>query len=106
MRRTRWLILAMVIGGIVLLLSCGLGAAAMQQGFVTPPDIKLEFGGMRVISGISTLPDCARLLAPGCSSLHPEPTVWIYTVWLLWGGDARLQENTHIFRLFSTHLKR
>ena len=102
--RTFTLLLAGV--SIVLLLSCGLGAAAVQGGAVMPPAIKLEFGGVRVVSNISTLPDCARLLAPGCLSTQPSSVVWIYTLWLLWQRNPGTQESPYVVQLFSTQIKR
>jgi hypothetical protein len=71
------------IGLLVLLLSCSLTALAVEQGQIAPPEIYLDLGRVRLISLTSNLPDCTRLLAPGCGRQNGIPRPRVYTMWLL-----------------------
>jgi hypothetical protein len=70
------------VGCLILALGCGLGAVAVRQGAIRPPEVQLQLGGVRLVGITSHSPDCTRLLVPGCTRLAQIPTVHIYTLWL------------------------
>jgi hypothetical protein len=70
------------VGFVILALGCGLGAVAVRQRVITPPNLSLELGGVRLVGITSLPPECTRLLARGCTRFNQLPTVHIYTLWL------------------------
>jgi hypothetical protein len=82
-RRTwRHAALIVVLACTILVLGCGLGTVAVRQGVLTPPNIHLELGSMRVVGIRSNSPECTRLIIPGCIGLEPANVAHIYTLWL------------------------
>ena len=104
MRLQRTTALIAIVGLLVLLLGCTLGGLAVRTGFVAPPTIQIELGGLRLVSTASTVPDCARLLTPGCASLHPEPTVRTYTLWILTQRQPESWNGPNITQLFQMRI--
>jgi hypothetical protein len=80
----------LAVGCIALALSCGLAAVAVRQGVITPPDISVELGGVRIVGVTTNSPECTQLIALGCIAQNPKSVTRIYTLWLL----ARSEQDT------------
>jgi hypothetical protein len=98
---SRIVMLISTIGLLVSLLSCSLGALAIQQGQIAPPEIYLDLGRMRLISLTSNLPDCTRLLAPGCGRQNGISKLRVYTMWLLVQRERDSWERPELRSLLS-----
>ncbi|GAB4125288.1 MAG: hypothetical protein OHK0050_37290 [Roseiflexaceae bacterium] len=82
-RRRRSLLLGSVFIIVIMVLACGLGGGAVQQGLVEPPELDLMAGDYRLITNMAYIPVCSQLINPGCVVSNPVPPVRIYTIWLL-----------------------
>jgi len=100
-RRVQYVVLIVAVGCVVLAVSCGLGAAAVRQGVITPPKLHLQLGSVRVVGITSNSPDCTRLLAAGCTRLNQIPTVHVYTLWLFVQRKQNSWDQPHVTRLLS-----
>jgi hypothetical protein len=98
-RRPRYAVLILSVGFVLLALGCGLGAVAVRQGVITPPNLSLELGGVRLVGITSNSPDCTQLIAPGCIRPNQAPTVHIYTLWLLVQSQPNSWSQPHINQL-------
>ena len=103
---SRMALAIVTVGLISLLLGCGLGAVAVQQGQIAPPEIYLDMGRMRLISLTSNLPDCTRLLAPGCGRQSEVPKLRVYTLWLLTQRERDSWERPELRSLLSINISR
>ena len=81
-RSWRQAALLIAIACAIFVLGCGLGAVAVRQGVLTPPNVNLELGRMRVVGIRSNSPECTRLIIPGCIGLEPANITHTYTLWL------------------------
>jgi hypothetical protein len=96
--------LILTIGCVALALSCGLGAVAVRQGAVAPPELRLQLGGVRLVGVTSKSPDCTRLRIPGCTPLNQIPTTHIYTLWLFVRSDPNSWDRPAITPLLSLQI--
>ncbi len=103
-RRPRYAVLILSVGFVILALGCGLGAVAARQGVITPPNLSLELGGVRLVGITSNSPDCTRLLTRGCTQLNQIPTVHIYTLWLFVRSQPNSWSQPHINQLLSLQI--
>jgi hypothetical protein len=97
-------LLILAVGCALLALGCGLGAAAVRQGAIVPPDVNIQLGGVRLVGVISQAPDCTRLIVPGCTPLNQVPTSHMYTLWLFVRSDPNSWDRPAITPLFSTQV--
>ena len=79
---------AIALGGLILILSCGLSRVAIQQGFVTGPDVHLHIGSYRLLAYTTRRPLCPpyRGVKPSgiaCSTDSVYAGDQEYVVWLL-----------------------
>ena len=79
---------AIGLGGLILILSCGLSRVAVQQGFVTGPDVHLHLGSYRLVAYTTERPQCPpyRGVQPtglACSTGSVYAGDQQYVVWLL-----------------------
>ena len=106
-RRTwRHAALIVVLACAILVLGCGLGTVAVRQGVLTPPNVNLELGSMRVVGIRSNSPECARLVIPGCIGLEPDNITHIYTLWLLRQNERNSWSQPNITQLLSVRIGR
>src|SRR6266508_3142081 len=105
-RRWRQAALIAVIACALLALGCGLGTVAVRQGVLTPPNINLELGSMRVVGIRSNSPECTRLIIPGCIGLDPVNAPRIYTLWLFQQSARDSWSQPHITQLLSVRMGR
>ena len=103
-RRPRYAVLILSVGFVILALGCGLGAVAVRQRVITPPNLSLELGGVRLVGIISNSPDCTRLLARGCTQLNQIPTVHIYTLWLFVQSEQNSWNRPQITQLLALRI--
>jgi hypothetical protein len=106
-RRTwRHAALIVMVACLALTLSCGLGAVAVRQGVLAPPNINVELGGMRVVGITSNSPECIRLIVPGCVGLTPANVARIYTLWLFWQRERDSWSQPNVTQLLSVRIGR
>jgi hypothetical protein len=106
-RRTwRHAALIIVIACTVLALGCGLGTVAVRQGVLTPPNVNVELGSMRVVGINSNSPECSRLIIPGCIGLEPANVAHIYTLWLFRQNERDSWSQPNITQLLSVRIGR
>jgi hypothetical protein len=106
LRRTwRHAALIVVIGCTILALGCGLGGVAVRQGVLTPPNVYVELGGMRVVGINSKSPECSRLSIPGCIGLEPADINHIYTLWLFQQRERASWSQPQITQLISLRIE-
>src|SRR5215471_7994644 len=79
---------AIALVGLILILSCGLSRMAIQQGFVTGPDVHLHVGSYRLVAYTTRRPLCPpyRGVKPSgiaCSTDSVYAGGLEYVVWLL-----------------------
>lgn len=103
---SRIAMLISTIGLLVVLLSCSLAGLAIEQGQIAPPEIYLDLGRMRLISLTSNLPDCTRLLAPGCGRQNGVPKPRVYTMWLLVQRERDSWERPELKSILSININR
>ena len=103
-RKPRTAVLILIVSCVLLALSCGLGAAAVQQGAIAPPNLNFQVGGVRLVGVTSQSPDCTRLTVPGCTPLNQVPKTHIYTLWLLVRRDPNSWDQPAITLLFSVQV--
>jgi hypothetical protein len=89
---------------MILALSCGLGAVAVQQGAITTPNLNLQVGGVRLVGVTSRFPDCTRLLVRGCTRLNQVPTAHIYTLWLFVQSEQNSWNRPQITQLLTLQI--
>ena len=89
---------AVVIGCLILILSCGLGQVAVQQRLVTPPEVRLRVGAYWLAAYTTKRPACppygGRKPVGGlpCSTDSLFPGDEVYVIWLVRSaqpGDRR-----------------
>src|SRR5262245_66551775 len=78
---------AISLGVLILLLSCGLSRLALEQGFVTGPDVHWHVGSYRVVAYTTRRPLCppyrgVKPLGLACSTdsvyaAHQEGVMWL-----------------------------
>jgi hypothetical protein len=95
-----------VLAGTILVLGCGLGTVAVRQGLLTPPNVNLELGSLRVVGIRSNSPDCTRLSIPGCIGLEPANAVHIYTLWLFRQNQRDSWSQPIVTQLLSVRIGR
>ena len=105
-RMWRHAALIVVLACAILVLGCGLGTVAMRQGVLTPPNVNLDLGSMRVIGIRSNSPECTRLIIPGCSGLEPANIPHIYTLWLFRQNERDSWSQPNITQLLSVRIGR
>ena len=107
-RRRTWrhAALIMAIACAILVLGCGLGIASMQRGMVAPPEVNMRVGSIRLVGLSSRLPECSRLLVPGCESLTRASTARIYTLWLLVQREPNSWDRPKITSLLTMQIGR
>jgi hypothetical protein len=79
---------AIALGGLILILSCGLSHVAVEQGFVMGPDVHLHVGSYRLVAYTTRRPLCPpyRGLKPSgiaCSTDSVYAGDQEYVIWLL-----------------------
>ena len=82
-----------------MILGCGLGAVAVRREVIAPPTLNVDLGSVRLVGLTSHMPDCVRLLAPGCTRLNQKPTVHIYTLWLLVRSEPSSWDRPRVIEL-------
>jgi hypothetical protein len=105
-RMSRNVLLTPAIGLVVLMLSCGLGAVAVQQGNIAPPDVNVDLGTVRMIGLTSNMPDCTRQLTPGCVEQNQTPSAHIYTLWLMAQRERDSWDRPTITTLLRVQIRR
>jgi hypothetical protein len=95
-----------VIACTILALGCGLGTLAVRQGVLTPPNVNVELGSMRVVGINSNSPECSRLIIPGCIGLEPVNVAHIYTLWLFRQNERDSWSQPNITQLLSVRIGR
>jgi len=106
-RRTwRHAALIVVLACAILVLGCGLGTVAVRQGVLTPPNVNLELGSMRVVGIRSNSPECTRLVIPGCIGMEPVNITHIYTLWLFRQNERDSWSQPNITQLLSVRIGR
>ena len=103
-RSWRHAALLIAIACAILVLGCGLGAVAVRQGVLTPPNVNLELGRMRVVGIRSNSPECTRLIIPGCIGLDPVNAPRIYTLWLFRQNERDSWSQPQITQLLSVRI--
>jgi len=98
--------LIVVIACTILALGCGLGGVAVRQGALTPPNINLDLGSMRLVGIKSNSPECIRLIIPGCIGLDPVNAPRIYTLWLFQQRERDTWSQPSITQLLSVRIGR
>jgi hypothetical protein len=93
--------LILAVGCLILTLSCGLGVAAVRQGSITPPDMSLQLGGVRLVGITSRFPDCTQLIALGCIRLRQAPIARVYTLWLFVQNEPNSWNRPYISKLLA-----
>ena len=104
-RTWRMIMLLVAIGCMILALSCGLSTFAVRAGVIAPPDINLDIGSIRVVGLTSRMPDCHRLLAPGCARLSETSAQRFYTLWLLMQREQNSWDRPTVTQLISMRLQ-
>ena len=98
MQRARTIGCAVILGCLILTLSCGLSAMAVQQRLVAGPDVRLQVGTFYLVAYTTRRPECApyggRKPSNGliCSTDSLFPAGEVYVIWLVRGaqpGDRR-----------------
>lgn len=79
---------AVSLGILILLLSCGLSRLALEQGFVTGPDVHWHVGSYRVVAYTTRRPQCppyrgVKPLGLACSTASVYSGDQQYVIWLL-----------------------
>jgi hypothetical protein len=105
-RRPRYAVLIVAIGCVILALSCGLGALAVRQGAIPPPNLNLQLGGVRVVGITSRFPDCTQLIALGCLRQNQAPTARIYTLWLFMQSEPNSWNRPQVTQLLAIRVGR
>jgi hypothetical protein len=105
MRRTHITVLSLAGLVLALVLLCGLGAAAVRAGTMTPPDIDMNIGTARLIARTSVIPYCSQLIGPDCLVGERTPAARIYTAWLFIRTTPGSWENAHIQRLLTLQIR-
>jgi hypothetical protein len=103
-RSWRHFALLIAIACAILVLGCGLGAVAVRQGVLTPPNVNLELGRMRVVGIRSNSPECTRLIIPGCIGLEPANITHIYTLWLFRQSERDSWSQPIVTKLLSIRI--
>ena len=103
-RSWRQAALLIAIACAIFVLGCGLGAVAVRQGVLSPPNVNLELGRMRVVGIRSNSPDCTRLIIPGCSGLEPANITHIYTLWLFRQNERDSWSQPIVSKLLSVRI--
>jgi hypothetical protein len=93
-----------VIPLLALLLACGLGAASVRAGALTPPDIDVSLGAARLIARTSTIPYCSQLIGPDCTIGNRTPMMRVYTAWLFIRTEPGSWHNAAIRRILSLQI--
>jgi hypothetical protein len=91
---------------IILTLGCGLGGVAVRRGIITPSNVNIDLGSMRVVGINSNSPECSRLSIPGCIGLEPANITHIYTLWLFQQNERDSWSQPHITQLLSVRIGR
>ena len=98
MQRVRAIGCAIIIGCLIVLLSCGLSGLAIQQRLVAGPDVQLQMGAFHLVAYTTRRPKCppyggrkpSNALICSTDSLLPGNEV--YVIWLVRSaqpGDRR-----------------
>ena len=103
---SRPVLLTLTIGLIIVVLSCGLGAVAVQQGKIAPPNLNVDLGSVRMVGLTSNMPDCTRQLTPGCVQQNRTPSVHIYTLWLMTQSERNSWDRPTITTLLRMQIHR
>ncbi len=103
-RSWRHAALIIAIACAILVLGCGLGTVAVRQGMLTPPNVNLELGRMRVVGIRSNSPECTRLIIPGCIGMEPANVAHIYTLWLFQQNERDSWSQPSITQLLSVRI--
>jgi hypothetical protein len=104
LRTWRHAALIVAITCAVLVLGCGLGTLAVRQGVLTPPNVSLDLGSVRVVGIRSNSPECTRLIIPGCIGLEPANVAHVYTLWLFQQNEHDSWSQPHITQLLRVSL--
>ena len=105
-RRPRYALLIVAAGCVILALSCGLGAVAVRQGAITPPNLNLQLGGVRLVGITSRLPDCTQLIALGCLRQNQARIAHIYTLWLFVQSEPNSWNQPQVTQLLAIRVGR
>jgi hypothetical protein len=97
--------LILALACAILALSCGLSSVAVREGVLTPPNVNVELGSMRVVGIRSIAPECTRLIIPGCIGLDQVNAPRIYTLWLFQQSENDSWSQPHITQLLSVRIK-
>jgi hypothetical protein len=76
------------LGGLILILSCGLSRVAIEQGLVTGPDVHLHVGSYRLVAYTTRRPLCppyrgVKPIGIACSTDSVYAGDQGYVIWLL-----------------------
>jgi hypothetical protein len=102
MRRARAVGCAVIIGCVILLVSCGLSAMAVQQRLVAAPVVRLQLGPYRLVASTMKRPVCppnqeAKPAGLPCWADSFITTEDVYVVWLFRaaqpGGKPEIAEQ-------------
>jgi hypothetical protein len=106
--RQRWrqVMLILAVGCVTLALSCGLGAVAVRQGAIAPPDISLELGSARVVGLTSNSPKCVQLIIPRCGYDRSASAARMYTLWLFEQSEQGSWSKPNVTQLLAVRLGR
>jgi hypothetical protein len=98
MQRARTIGCAVIIGCLILALSCGLSGMAVQQRLLTGPDVQVQVGAFHVVAYTTRRPRCPPYggRKPSgaliCSTDSLLPGSEVYVIWLVRSsqpGDRR-----------------
>lgn len=98
MRRARTIGCAVIIGCLILTLSCGLSGMAIQQRIVAGPNVQLQVGSFYLVAYTTKRPTCPPYGgrrpsdATLCTSESLYPGGDVYVIWLVSApqpGDRR-----------------
>jgi hypothetical protein len=79
--RTWLIVLITLFTGLILI--CGAGGTAVQQGIVEPPEIDVTIDGIGLVAHTTNVPSCAVWFVP-CEVAPLGPAREMYAVWIVW----------------------
>jgi hypothetical protein len=99
MRRARAIGCAAIIGGVLLVVSCGLSAMAVQQRLVAGPGVRLQLGPYQIVTSTIKRPVCpphqdAKPAGLPCAADSLVGTEDVYVVWLLRSAEPGGRRET------------
>ena len=88
MRRTRAIGCVVIIGCVILMVSCGLSGMSVQQRLVAAPGVRLQLGPYQLVASTMKRPVCppyqdVKPAGLPCTADSLVGTEDVYVVWLL-----------------------